>query len=242
MALRTDRLDLVARILRNQPGITAAELARELGVSSRSVFRDLDRLRERGIPVDSSRGRGGGLRVPARFGLGAVLLSRDEALCVLLALAVSERLGFPMMATEISRARRRIADAFPESERRRLAPLRDRIFVGKNASAAVRASYQPPDTTLMRLLQVAFVEQKVVDIRYVKENGEESSRQLEPHALVINWPAWYLLAQDRTRNAARTFRFDRVLAVNVLTEGFFPRPRDVAAELLAHPDVHLASV
>lgn len=242
LASRLDRLDLVARLLRNRPGITARELARELGVSVRSVFRDLDQLRERGIPVESSRGRGGGLRVPARWGLGAVLLSRQEALCALLALAVTEKLGFPMFAGEVARARRRIADAFPESERRRIAPLRERIFVGLPASAAVRASYGAPDPGLMRRLQTAFVEQRVVQAMYAREDGAEAVRRLEPHALVINWPAWYLLAHDLTRDAGRTFRFDRFRAVEMQTATFTARPQDVARELLAHPDVHLDTV
>lgn len=239
---RIDRLDLVARMLRNRPGITAAQLAEELGVSIRSVFRDLDQLRERGIPVESSRGRGGGLRVPARWGMGTLLLSRDEALCALLALAVSEKLGFPIFAPEIARARRKIADAFPDAERRRIAPLRERILIGNNASAAVRASYGRPDPAPIRRLQAAFVEQRVIEVTYAKDNGEHSRRLLEPHALVINWPAWYLVAHDRLRDAVRTFRFDRLVSVTVESETFVSRPRDVARELLSHPDVHLETV
>jgi predicted DNA-binding transcriptional regulator YafY len=242
LAPRIDRLDLLARMLRNRPGITAAELARELGVSIRSVFRDIDHLRERGIPVESSRGRGGGLRVHARWGLANVLLSRDEALCTLLALAVSEKLGFPMFAPEVARSRRKIGDAFPDAERRRLGPLRERIFIGKTASAAVRASYAAPDVGPMRRLQAAFVDQRVVDAVYVKESGERSVRRLEPHALVINWPAWYLMAQDHSRGQPRTFRFDRFASVEIQSETFIPRPRDVARDLLQAGGVMLEPV
>lgn len=93
---RVDRLDLLARMLRDRPGITVADLARELGVSARSVFRDLDHLRERGYPIEADRGRGGGVRLHSSWGLGKVLLSSEEALCTLLSLAISERLSFPM--------------------------------------------------------------------------------------------------------------------------------------------------
>src|SRR3712207_4657799 len=98
---RADRLDLLARVLRDRPGVTAGDLARELGVSVRSVFRDVEALRERGYPIESARGRGGGLRLHPNWGLGRVLLSRDEALCALLGLAVAEKLGFPMFAAEV---------------------------------------------------------------------------------------------------------------------------------------------
>ncbi|MGQ0639797.1 MAG: helix-turn-helix transcriptional regulator, partial [Gemmatimonadaceae bacterium] len=110
---RIDRLDLLTRILRDRPGITASEVARELGVSVRSVFRDLAHLRDRGYPVEADRGRGGGMRLHSSWGLGKVLLSSEEALCTLLSLAISEKLRFPMFAAEVGRARKKIVDAFP---------------------------------------------------------------------------------------------------------------------------------
>jgi predicted DNA-binding transcriptional regulator YafY len=239
---RADRLDLLARVLRDRPGVTADALAVALGVSVRSVFRDLDALRERGYPVEASRGRGGGLRLHANWGLGRVLLSRDEALCTLLGLAIAERLRFPMFAPDIGRARRKIADAFPTTERRRIAPLRERIFVGEAASAAVRRSYREPAVTPTRRLQVAFVEERVIRAEYVKEGGESSRRRLEPHALVINWPAWYLMAYDHLRGEPRTFRLDRFVSVEIEPETFRPRAGQLVHELLASTGVVLDRV
>jgi predicted DNA-binding transcriptional regulator YafY len=229
---RIDRLDAVARTLRDRPGITAAELASELGMSARSVFRHIEHLRDRGVPIEASRGRGGGLRLNARWGVGRILLSTEEALCALLALAISEKLGFPMFAPEVGRARRKIVDAFPSAERRRIAPLRERVFIGQSASAAVRASYGHPDAAITRRLQAAFVETRVVTADYVKESGDRTIRQVEPHALLINWPAWYLLGYDRERGATRTFRLDRFRSIEVQSATFRPRPRDMAREVL----------
>jgi len=239
---RADRLDLLARILRDRPGITAGELAHELGLSVRSVFRDLDALRERGYPIEGARGRGGGLRLHGNWGLARVLLARDEALCTLLGLAIAERLGFPMFAPELGRARRKIADAFPASERRRIAPLRERIFVGPAASPAVRRSYVDPAPDPTRQLQVAFVEERVVRVEYVREGGQPSHRRLEPHALVINWPAWYLMAYDHLRSAPRTFRLDRFVAVEMDADTFRPRPQSLVRELLGSTGVVLERV
>ena len=239
---RADRLDLLARVLGDRPGITAGELAREFGLSVRTVFRDLDALRERGYPIEADRGRGGGLRLHPNWGLGRVLLSRDEALCTLLSLAVAEKLDFPMFAPEIARARRRIVDAFPAAERRRLAPLRERIFVGAPASAAVRQSYRPPAAAPTRQLQVAFVAERIIRAEYAKEGGESSSRRLEPHALVINWPAWYLMAWDHLRGESRTFRLDRFRSVDPERETFRPRPREIVGALLGATGVVLDRV
>src|SRR5919108_1253363 len=229
---RVDRLDLLTRVLRDRPGITVAQLASELQVSARSVFRDLDHLRERGYPIEADRGRGGGVRLHASWGLGKVLLSSEEALCTLLSLAISEKLSFPMFSTEVSRARKKIVDAFPSSERKKIAPLRERIFVGRPASMKVRGSYVSPDAGVMRRLQVAFVREAIVRADYIKETGELSTRRLEPHAMLINWPAWYLLGFDHLRGEARTFRFDRFRTVDVEEHSVFrARPREIATAL-----------
>jgi predicted DNA-binding transcriptional regulator YafY len=231
---RIDRLDLLVRILRDRPGITVAALARELGVSARSIARDLDHLRERGYPIEAERGRGGGLRLHVSWGLGRVSLSSEEALCTLLSLAISEKLGFPMFSSDVARARKKIVDAFPSRERRRIAPLRERVFIGQAASAAVRTSYRAPDQRIIRELQVAFVRETTVRADYMKEGGEHSTRRLEPHAILINWPAWYLLAFDHLRGEPRTFRFDRFRAVQLEEQNVFrARPREMAATLLS---------
>jgi predicted DNA-binding transcriptional regulator YafY len=209
-------------------------VARELGVSVRSVFRDMDHLRERGYPIEADRGRGGGVRLHASWGLGRVLLSSEEALCTLLSLAISEKLSFPMFSSDVSRARKKIVDAFPTAERKRIAPLRERIFVGRPASATVRGTYVAPDAGVMRRLQVAFVRENIVSADYVKETGESSTRRVEPHAMLINWPAWYLLGFDHLRGEPRTFRFDRFRNVEVEAHSVFrARPREMAGKLLS---------
>jgi predicted DNA-binding transcriptional regulator YafY len=225
-----DRLDLLLHTLRDRPGVTCADLARELGVSERTVFRHLDALRERGYPIDGDRGRGGGMRLHPNWGLGRVLLSTEEALCALLTLAVSEKLGFPIFTAELMRVRRKLAQAFPPYERRRLAPLRERIFVGAPASGRVRATWQPPRAAAMRELQVAFVTAHAVAATYMNERAEQTERHIEPHALLISWPAWYILGVDDRRQQPRVFRLDRFTSVRRdSTASFQPRARDVLA-------------
>jgi predicted DNA-binding transcriptional regulator YafY len=224
-----DRRDLLLRRLADNPGVTAAALADEFRTSVRTVFRDLDQLRDRGYPVESSRGRGGGLRLAPRWGLGRVLLARDEALAALVALAVAERLGQPVFGDDLGRARRRLIDAFPADERRRLAPLRERVLVGPPASVAVSASYGAPMAEPMRVLQAAFAETRVIRLRYRPADGRLDERTIEPHVLLINAPAWYVVAWDRDRDAARTFRVDRIEAATVIAETFVARPAALVA-------------
>lgn len=237
-----DRCEQVARELRDRPGITAEMLAEEFGVSPRSIFRDLDRLRDRGFPVESSRGRGGGLRLRGNWGTGTVQLQREEALCTLLALAVAERLGLPMFGRETARARRKLAEVFPASERRRLAPLRERILLGSPASPSVRASYVTPEGSAMRSLQAAFVDERVVTATYTRDDGTTTRRRLEPHALLICWPVWYVLAHDHLRQEPRTFRLDRFERVEVDAQQFRSRPQDIGQDVLARHGVRVERV
>jgi predicted DNA-binding transcriptional regulator YafY len=96
----------------------------------------------------------------------------------------------------------------------------------------------------MRQLQLAFVRESVVTAEYVKETGESSERRIEPHALLITWPAWYLLAYDHFRGGARTFRFDRFRRVDIEDGAVFrPRPRDIATAILGeHCEVPMNQV
>ena len=231
MTRTADRLDLVLRVLADRPGITAAELARTLGISPRGVFRAVAALRDRGYPVEASRGRGGGMRLHPNWGLSRVLLSVEEALGTLLSLAIAEQFALPMFAPELARARRRIVAAFPAAERRRLTPLRERILVGPPASRAVRESWRPPDPPVTRPLQAAFVRDRMVTIGYVRGNGEQSVRRMEPHAMLLNWPAWYLAGFDHLRGEARVFRLDRIVSVREEPEMFRPNPVGIIEQI-----------
>jgi predicted DNA-binding transcriptional regulator YafY len=94
----------------------------------------------------------------------------------------------------------------------------------------------------MRRLQVAFVQERVVRATNAREDGVASERRLEPHALVINWPAWYLMAYDHLRGEPRTFRLDRFSAVEVEEGTFRPRPRDMVRDLVATNGVTLGRI
>jgi predicted DNA-binding transcriptional regulator YafY len=228
---RSDRIELLLRLLRDRPAITSAELAEHLGTSARSVFRDISYLRDRGYPIESSRGRGGGLRLHRNWGLARVLLAPEEALGVLLSLALTERLGLPMFGSGLGPARKKLVDAFPSHERKRLGPLRDRVLLGPPASAAVVSTYSEPKPSVVRALQSAFVNERLITAEYVRQDGEHSERRVEPHAILLNWPAWYVLGFDHLRGEVRTFRVDRFRSVREEADAFRPRPHAIVAEV-----------
>src|SRR5829696_9150077 len=96
-ASRVLRLDALKALLAERDYTTVADLADELGVSPRTLHRDLALLREMGVPVEGDRGTGGGLRLEPGWSLGRVHLNESEALGLLLSLTIAEKVGSPLL-------------------------------------------------------------------------------------------------------------------------------------------------
>ena len=98
------------------------------------------------------------------------------------------------------------------------------MLVGPAASPRVAGSYRTPDRAATGALQFAFVNQRVITCVYVKEGGQPTTRRLEPHAILLNWPAWSLMGIDTANGQVRTFRLDRFAEVRADAETFRPQP------------------
>ncbi len=219
-----DRLDRALGLLASRPSWTARELAEALGVGVRTVRRDLIRLAQRGVIVESERGRGGGVRVPARSGLGRVQLDAQELLDLLLSLAIAERLRSPLLLSTVGGLRQKLAAAFPPEERARVSALRRRILIGPT-SHNITASWQAPRPAVLRPIQEAFLLQRALQLTY-RAAGRRTVRVVEPHYLLLSWPAWYLLVWDHLRDAVRALRLDRIEAASVTDATFRVRGAD----------------
>jgi CRISPR-associated Cas5-like protein len=214
------RLEELKGLLKSREHVTAGELATELGVSLRTLRRDLEILRESGVPIESDRGRGGGLRLHRNWAVGRVHLTPAEAIDLLLSLAIAERMDSPVLLRGLSAIRRKIVAAFGDAHQARIRSLRKRILIGRPASERVRASYVVPPRKAIAGLADAFFNMRCVRIDYVDQNGATTTRDVEPQFLYFNVPVWYLLAWDRLREAVRYFRMDRIRSVGELPETF----------------------
>jgi predicted DNA-binding transcriptional regulator YafY len=219
----SDRLQQLLVLLRTKESFTAQRLAEELGVSLRTLMRDVARLREQGYPIESDTGRGGGLRLHKRFGIGRINLKPSEILDLLLALSVMEKLPSPLLLTQLSSVKHKLLAALPEAARPQLSQLRRRIWVGNPASDAVQQTYQADNAPGREFLE-AFFNQNLLSIRYQREDGEISERSIEPHYLFLNWPVWYVFAWDHLRLDTRIFRLDRMAVLAASREHFNLRP------------------
>ena len=111
---RMHRLEELKGLLKAREHVTAAELAAVLGVSMRTLNRDLELLRDSGVPIESDRGRGGGLRLQRNWALGRLHLSPAEAIDLLLSIAIAERMNSPLLLQQLAAIKRKVVAAFSE--------------------------------------------------------------------------------------------------------------------------------
>jgi len=232
----SERLDRLLGLLATRQSWNGPALAAELGVSLRTLRRDMARLAARGVPIEAERGRGGGVRLPARVGLGRLQLDHREAVDLLLALAIGERIGSPLLLSSLKGLRQKIGMAFPPEERSRVSRLRRRILHGPPASPRISGALGIPRPAVLGPIQDGFFEQRAVEIQYGTAR-ERTTRVVEPHYLLLAWPAWYLLVWDHLRDAVRTLRLDRIESARLTDRTFQLRDADammvVARDLFA---------
>lgn len=231
---RSERLEILLRRLVDRPGITVQSLCSELGVSPRSLYRDLKLLRDKGYPIDGSVGKGGGLRLHPSYGLGKIQLSVEQSLAILLSVAIGEKLNLPFFAQDLKPSRQKITAAFSSTQRAIIRRLQERIFIGAPASKEVALSYSNPVPEVTRIIQKSFFNEKALTIKYINEKKEVSCRMIEPHGIFVNFPAWYLISFDHLRNVPRTFRLDRIIEAKVNEQSFRPQAEKFFVELVGN--------
>lgn len=219
--MRADRLLSLVLLLRGAGRMTAAQLARELEVSVRTVLRDVEALSTAGIPVYAERGREGGFALLPGFTTDLTGLTHDEASALLTAQsrATPDALG---LGPSFAAALRKVVAAMPETARRTATDAADRVLVRQ----AWRGE-EAPDVHLAVVRRAVFAGRRL-RLRYRAPGGAEPSRwrTVDPVGLVEAGGRWYLLA---TRDGAeRTYRLSRVDDVEELDE---PARRDPEADL-----------
>lgn len=218
------RLEALKGLLVQREFVTVTELGDELGVSARTVHRDLEALRELGVPIEGDRGRGGGIRLEPGWSLGRVHLNESEALGMLLSLTIAEQIGSPLLLNDLRSITRKVAAAFAPGQSRRILALRRRVLVGTNASDAVLADYATPTPDVTRALFEAFAHRRLLVISYRDQTGNITKREVEVQFLYYSLPVWYAVTWDRLRNDVRSFRIDRIQTAHLLADEFRARP------------------
>lgn len=183
---------------------TAQELAGRLGVTTRTIRRDITRLRELGYPVAALAGPGGGYRLGAGGKMPPLLLDDGEALAVALGLRLSAMTAVGGLEEPSVSALAKLENVLPPRLRSRLED------VSEATTTTFGASRTQVDHSALAVVAAAIRGRQRTRLDYVDNRGKESERHIEPVRLVHTGRRWYLVAFDIDRGDWRTFRLDRV--------------------------------
>ena len=232
---RAERLMELADLLRGREATTVGELAGELGVSRRTLLRDLASLRDRGLPITGEAGPGGGVRLEGDRGLAAVHFSLGEIVAVWLGARLSQAASDLPWGEAANSAMAKLLGSLPAAKSRALRALCRRVVVGRPASAATRAGAGATPRELLGLFEEAFSTGVGLAFHYTDREGRKTLRRVEPHGLLVEPPVWYVLARDVDKAEPRMFRMDRVERPRLIPEILF-RP-DMAVIQAQLPDL-----
>lgn len=219
---RTLRLLSLLQTHRHWPG---PELAGRLGVSPRTLRRDVDRLRELGYPVDATRGAAGGYQLAAGAVLPPLVVDDEEAVALAVGMHAVAQGAVAGMEEPAVRALTKVVQVMPPRLRRRVDALRAvTVPAVWNAGPVI-------DPDVLIVLAQACRDDERLEFGYTSRDGGPVHRLVEPHRLVPLGRRWYLVAYDLHRHGWRSFRLDRLTGPRRTGARFRPRrlPADDAA-------------
>lgn len=213
--VRASRLLSILLTLSVRDQVSATELAADLEVSVRTIYRDVDALGAAGVPVYCTRGRHGGVRLLEGYRTRLTGMTADEADALFLSgvpgAAADLGLGGVLAATQV-----KLLAALPAELRERAGRIRDRFLV--DSPGWLRDNESPP---FLATVADAAWSQRLLDVRYERANRSVDDRVLAPLGVVLKGGTWYLVA-DRPDDGRgpRTYRVSRLHAAAVRDDTF----------------------
>ena len=214
--MRASRLITVLLLLQTRGRMTAQQLADELEVSVRTVYRDVEELSASGIPVFADRGTHGGFQLVEGYRTRLTGLTPEEAEALFLS-------GYPGPAaqlglgTVLAAAQLKVLAALPPELRGRAARLKQRFHLD------APGWFQEPDVTphLQQIAEAVWADRRL-RMHYSRgsDDGVVVERVVDPLGLVLKAGAWYLVA--RSSGGMRTYRVSRIVDLSMLDR--FERP------------------
>jgi predicted DNA-binding transcriptional regulator YafY len=214
----TTRLLTILELLQAHGRLGSADLARRLEVDRRSIRRYVAMLQELGIPIEGTRGPHGGYRLRQGFTLPPLLFTEDEAVALALGLLGLPQLGLGLAPPAVSGALAKVRRVLPQEARVRVGAIEENVALEPSGLGT------PAPGEFVALCSKAARAGQRVWLRYRAERGEESERIIDPYG-VARWSRyWYVVGYCHLRVGLRSFRLDRVLAVEVCPDTFAPPP------------------
>lgn len=233
MANTSSRTLRLLSLLQNHRFWPGAELADRLGVSPRTLRRDVDRLRELGYPVSAQPGVDGGYQLASGATLPPLVVDDEEAVALAVGLRLATQGSVAAqadaapggIAEAAARALAKVTQVMPSRLRRRA----EAVAAMTESATWGSTSQAPLDPDVLASAALACRDAERLRFAYTAASGAQTERHVEPHRLVALDRRWYLVAYDVTRNDWRSFRLDRIADVPQPTGARF-RPRVLPAK------------
>ena len=220
---RADRLFQIVNVLRRRrTATTAAHLAERLGVSERTVYRDVRDLILAGTPIDGEAGVG--YRIRPGYDLPPLMFDRDEIQALVLGARIVRQFGDPALARASDAILGKVAAIVPKD----LAPLvaDTRLFVPSTIGAGTSAD-------ALGRAREALIARRKLQLSYARTDGGATKRTVRPLGIFFWGRTWTLAAWCELRQDFRNFRLDRVAASTMLDETFEDEAGKALRDMLA---------
>ncbi len=217
----TTRLLTLLELLQSYRHMSGSEIARRLEVDPRTVRRYIVMLQDMGIPVEAERGPYGAYQLRRGYKLPPLMFTDSEAIALTMALLAVRELGFPVAVAAVEGALAKTERVMPEKLLQQARALQE----------AITFNVTPPVTLnneVVMTLSTAVQQRRQVHLRYRAFSGDESERAFDPYGVVYYEGYWYTAGYCHLRDGLRTFRLDRVIALEPLAADF-ERPADFDA-------------
>jgi predicted DNA-binding transcriptional regulator YafY len=226
---RADRLFQIVQLLRRRRrATTATDIAQRLGISDRTVYRDIRDLVLAGTPIDGEAGVG--YRLRPGYDLPPLMFDREEIQALVLGARIVRQFGDPALARASESILNKVASILPDD----LAPLMDdtRLFVPGIAATSASAD-------ALGVARGALVGRRKFRFQYADAKGDGSARTVRPLGIFFWGRTWTLAAWCELRTDFRNFRLDRMTEPAALDETFTDEPGRTLKDMLAQygPDV-----
>lgn len=197
---RADRLfQIIQRLRGRRRAVTAAELAQDLGVSDRTIYRDIRDLVASGTPIEGEAGVGYALK--RGYDLPPLMFDADELEALALGARVASSFGDAGLGQAADSALSKVEAVLPPHLRARLA--RSPLYAPPTGAARSSA-------IALAVARAALADRRRLFIRYRREDGEQTERTVRPLAAFFWGKVWTLAAWCELRADFRTFRLDRM--------------------------------
>ncbi|MEM1386394.1 MAG: WYL domain-containing protein [Pseudomonadota bacterium] len=217
------RQQAIVRFLRRNGTATIDALAAEVGASRRTVLRDIGALRDEGYVIHGDVGRGGGLQLDPHSVQTTTRLSVPEVFALLVSVAAMRAAGGLPFSQLADAGLAKIEKALPGDKVRDLRAFLDCLHIGQLSPLQDVSAVGQMDAALLPAFETAFLARQLLRFGYRDAKGRRTHRAVEPQAMLILPPLWYLVAWDPDRDDFRHFRMDRISRPEAMPDTRFRR-------------------